>query len=187
MRDTHSLKGKLNVKTDVWKWCYLEYRSYIDDKRTTVEDHKSRRFNFVTDAIFPVKSIASSIMELLTLLTPVVQYLSSGTSQENLLKATTGFKGISNRRRTVHKRRVFLVNTTVGGTSSTYWKLKTLQIINFFCSSQVHSAKVNMVKFFSWKLNSRQNYWKYKYYNIRESGQRLYMGTGSLLCMITHM
>lgn len=123
------------------------YRSYIDDKRTTVEDHKSWRFNFVRDSIFPVKTTASSIMELLT---QVVQYLSSGTSQENLLKATTGFKGISDRCRNVHKRRVFLVNTPLGGTSSTHWKLKTLQIINFFCFSQVHSAKVNIVKFFCW-------------------------------------
>lgn len=136
--------------------------SYIDDKRIIMSDRKSWRFNFVTSAIFPLKSNASSSMELLT---PVLQYLSSGTCQENLVKATTGFEGISNRCRIVHKRRVFLVNTPLGGNSSSHWRLKTLQIINFSCFSQVHDAKVKIVEFDLILLlerhkehNSRQNY-----------------------------
>ena len=83
------------------------------------------------------------------LLTTVSQYLSSRTCQENLLKATTGFEGICNRCRIVHvkKRRVFLVNTPLGGNSSSHWRLKTLQIINFSCFGQVHGVKVKIVKF----------------------------------------
>ena len=82
------------------------------------------------------------------LLTPVLQYLSSRACQENLLKATTGFEGICNRCRIVHakKRRVFLVNTPLGGNSSSHWRLKTLQIINFSCFGQVHGARLPWCK-----------------------------------------
>ena len=128
------------------------------------------------------------------LLTPALQYLSSGACQENLLKTATGFEGICNRCRIVHvkKRRVFLVNTPLGGSCSSHWRLKTLQIIDFSCFGQVHGVKVKIVKFDFILLlerqklyDSRQNYWKH--YNIRESGQRLCMRRGSSICMITHL
>ena len=104
------------------------------------------------------------------LLTPALHYLSSGACQENLLKTATGFEGICNRCRIVHvkKRRVFLVNTPLGGSSSSHWRLKTLQIINFSCFGQVHGVKVKIVKFDFILLlerqklyDSRQNYWKH--------------------------
>lgn len=92
------------------------------------------------------------------LLTPVLQYLSSGACQENLLKAVSGFKDVSNRCCVVHERRLFLINTPLRGNFSWYWRLKTFQIINFSCFSQVHGAKVKIVKIKLILLLERQEY-----------------------------